>query len=240
MISVCMATYNGEKYIKEQIDSILHQLGTNDELIISDDGSTDNTCNIVNSYSDTRIRLYHNNNLHGFRYNFENALKHAKGEYIFLSDQDDIWLDDKVEKNVELLHQYDVVVSDAIVTDKDLNILYPSFFSINGCQTSLLGNVLHTSFYGACMAFRKSILQLSIPLCKTKAIGHDQWIGYIGLLTGKVYFCKTPYILYRRLDSSVTNIGNIFTRSHRSVYCKIRDRIMMIYEIIKFLHNRIK
>lgn len=95
MISVCMATYNGEEYIKEQLESILCQLGEMDEIIISDDGSTDNTLNIIESYNDSRIKIHINTGKHGFVYNFENALQKAKGEYIFLSDQDDIWLPEK-------------------------------------------------------------------------------------------------------------------------------------------------
>lgn len=98
MISVCMAAYNGEKYIKEQLLSILKQIGPNDEVVISDDGSKDRTKDIVDSLNDKRIRYVENKNKHGFTHNFENALQIAQGDYIFLADQDDIWRDDK-EKN---------------------------------------------------------------------------------------------------------------------------------------------
>lgn len=97
MISVCMAAYNGEKYIKDQLSSILKQIGPNDEVVISDDGSKDKTKNIVDSLNDTRIRYVENRNKHGFTHNFENALRLAQGDYIFLADQDDIWLDNKEE-----------------------------------------------------------------------------------------------------------------------------------------------
>ena len=108
MISVCMATYNGERYIKRQIDSILYQLGEDDELIISDDGSTDRTLEIIKKYNDSRIKIYEHikkaelskvKKLRNFYYatsNFENALIHSRGEYIFLADQDDIWESEKV------------------------------------------------------------------------------------------------------------------------------------------------
>ena len=98
MISVCMACYNGEKFIQEQVDSIICQLGLDDELIISDDGSNDRTLDILFSYEDSRIKILHNRACHGFVGNFENALSHAKGDYIFLSDQDDIWKKEKVQK----------------------------------------------------------------------------------------------------------------------------------------------
>ena len=90
MISVCMASYNGAIFIKQQAVSILNQLGLEDELIISDDGSKDNTLEILASLNDSRIKIYHHSAPHGVVSNFENAIKHASGDYIFLSDQDDI------------------------------------------------------------------------------------------------------------------------------------------------------
>ena len=96
-ISVCLATYNGEKYIKEQLDSILPQLSANDEIIISDDNSTDDTINIIRSLNDERIKIYVNKTK-GIVKNFENALNNASGDIIFLSDQDDVWKNDKVKK----------------------------------------------------------------------------------------------------------------------------------------------
>ena len=97
MISVCMATHNGGKYIKEQIDSILVQISNEDELIISDDSSTDDTVEIIKKIKDKRIKLFENNKFFSPNLNFENALLHSKGDIIFLSDQDDIWKKDKVK-----------------------------------------------------------------------------------------------------------------------------------------------
>lgn len=91
MISVCMPTYNGEKFIRIQLESILSQLGNDDEIVISDDSSTDKTVEITKSFNDSRIHLLENNTFHSPIYNLENALKNAKGDFIFLSDQDDEW-----------------------------------------------------------------------------------------------------------------------------------------------------
>ncbi|MEM7184509.1 MAG: glycosyltransferase, partial [Spirochaetota bacterium] len=112
MISVCIATFNGEKYIHEQLVSILQQLGTNDEIIISDDSSTDNTIKMIHAINDKRIKIYHNNVRNPIQ-NFENALRKAQGKYIFLSDQDDIWLETKISITIEHLQKYDLVVHDA-------------------------------------------------------------------------------------------------------------------------------
>lgn len=127
MITVCMATYNGEKYIEEQLESVLMQLHSNDEVIISDDGSGDSTVDLIRTFNDPRIRLLVGNNFFSPTQNFENALKYAKGDYIFLCDQDDVWLPDKVESMLQYLLQYDLVVSDCKVVDAELNVISQSF-----------------------------------------------------------------------------------------------------------------
>ena len=98
MISVCIATYNGEKVLKRQIDSILSQLGDSDEIIISDDGSKDRTLEVLANYDDKRIKIFHHqkrpedkHSAEIVAHNFENAIEHAQGDYIFIADQDDEW-----------------------------------------------------------------------------------------------------------------------------------------------------
>ena len=99
-VSVAMATYNGEKYIKEQIQSILDNLMQDDELIISDDGSNDKTLDIISAFNDDRIKVI-NGPKNGIKQNFSNAIEKTTGDIIFLSDQDDIWMKDKVKKVLE-------------------------------------------------------------------------------------------------------------------------------------------
>lgn len=96
MISVCVATYNGEMYIRQQLQSILCQLADSDEVIISDDGSTDGTLTVIREINDKRIRLIDGPRRQSPTLNFENALRQAKGDHIFLSDQDDVWKPEKV------------------------------------------------------------------------------------------------------------------------------------------------
>ena len=119
MISVCIATYNGAPYITEQLASICAQLSDNDEIIVSDDGSTDGTLDVVRAFGDPRIRIVHNQSQRCYTANFENALRYAQGDYIFICDQDDVWLPKKVETIVHYLRDegYSVVAHDAIVTD---------------------------------------------------------------------------------------------------------------------------
>ena len=113
MISVCIATYNGGKYIRQQIESILPQLDATDEIIISDDGSTDDTLLQIEALSSSLVRVYKHTNRLGYTRNFERALTYAKGDVIFLCDQDDIWLPNKVEMCMKELTNSDLVVTNA-------------------------------------------------------------------------------------------------------------------------------
>ena len=120
MISVLVVTYNGETYIREQIDSILKNIGLGDELVVSDDGSLDTTREILKSYQeqDARIRVMEGPG-EGVIANVEAGLRACRGDYIFLADQDDVWMPDKVEKVMEVFRRKKamVVVHDARVTD---------------------------------------------------------------------------------------------------------------------------
>ena len=109
-----MTTFNGEKFIETQLNSILSQLDRDDEVIICDDGSTDKTLSIIASLNDPRINLFHNS-FRNVILNFESALEKAKGEYIFLSDQDDIWYENKVSELSQVLESYDLVYTNATV-----------------------------------------------------------------------------------------------------------------------------
>lgn len=212
MISVCLACHNGEKYIKEQIDSILIQLSKNDELIISDDGSTDNTLTIVNSYKDQRIKVLKQNSPKGLlsheyaTLNFENALKQAKGDYIILADQDDVWLENKVEVILEYLKEYPYIVSDCYVTDSDLNIISDTRFTEDEHvhYNKYAALVLSTPYQGSCAAFRKEVLEKAIPFPKGLQ-SHDRWIGNVAAFFFSVKIIPDKLIYYRRHENTASN-----------------------------------
>lgn len=229
MISVCMATFNGEKYIKEQIDSILVQLNNDDELIISDDGSTDKTIEIINSYNDRRIKLLLFNSK-CYTKNFENALLNAKGDYIFLSDQDDIWLPGKVDACINTLQKHDFVVTDANVIDQNMNIIIESYFKFCKVKKGFLYNVMFTRYIGACMAFRKEVLSSILPIPKNdKYIAHDYWIACVCEKKYKVELIETPYLLYRRHDGNAS--AGVFGKSKLSLLQKIMKRIYILNKL---------
>lgn len=228
-----MATYNGESFIKEQIESILIQLDEKDELIISDDSSLDRTIEIIKEFDDSRIKLLEKNLFRDPIKNFQNCLKHARGEYIFLSDQDDVWIYGKYEKQKALLIEYDLVISDSIIVDENLKEIAPSFFRFFGSGKGILKNILKSSYYGSCMAFRREILEECLPFPDTKEIGHDLWIGLIAELTGKVLFYNEPLVLYRRHSSAFTVTG--LGKSKRNIVEKISGRVVMFKELARFL-----
>jgi len=214
-ISVCIATYNGEKYIHAQIASILSQLGKDDEIVISDDSSTDRTVEIIKAFNDTRISLLEHQTFHSHVYNFENSLKHAKGKYIFLADQDDIWLPGKVETMLSLLSSYDLVLSDARVVNEKGETIYDSFFHFNHSKKGLLKNLYKNSYLGCCMAFNRKILHIALPFPK-KINMHDWWIGLIAEIYGSVCFTdkrrKSNNPFFKKVGFRIAMIRGLLSR----------------------------
>ena len=229
MISVCMPTYNGERYIQSQMDSILKQLGEKDEVIISDDSSTDRTIEIIRSYNDPRIKIFYGS-YHSPIFNLENAMAHAKGDYIFLSDQDDEWMPNKVKMTMEYLSKYDCVVSDAIVVDGDDNVISESFFEQRNSRTGKVHNLMRNCYLGCCMAFTSKIKDISLPFPKDIPM-HDIWIGAIVEFFGSGYFLPEKLIKYRRHG------GNASPTAEKSNY-SIKGKIGFRYSIIKNIKQR--
>jgi glycosyltransferase involved in cell wall biosynthesis len=223
-VSVCIASYNGEKYIKEQVTSILSQLDNEDEVIISDDSSSDNTIQIIESIQDSRIVLLQNQTFHSHVYNFENALKHAKGEYLFLADQDDVWMPHKLETMLNLLKNYDLVLSDAIMVDEHMKELHASFFSFHHSSKGLAKNLYKNSYLGCCMGFNRYILDIALPFPKDINM-HDWWIGLIGEIYGNVCFSDEKLVKYRRHEDALTPTDR---KSSNSFFKKIGFRVAMI------------
>lgn len=224
-----MATYNGEKYIKEQLSSILSQLSEKDEIIVSDDSSTDKTVEIIESFQDKRIKILKNNKFRQPNLNFENALKYSKGDIIFLSDQDDVWIENKVEIILNQLKKYDLIVSDAFITNEKLNITNESLFSEVNSNRGILKNIIKNTYYGCCMAFKRKVLKKALPFPKTREIGHDLWLGIIADRYFKVKFLKEKLIYFRRHENTLT----IIKKSKRRLIVKLLGRVKVLYYFLK-------
>lgn len=228
MISVCIATYNGERFIREQIDSILRQLSSDDEIIVSDDGSTDNTISIINSIDDKRIRVIEGPRKQSPTSNFECALKASKGDFIFMSDQDDVWKPNKVNICMEWLQRYDCVVSDAEVTDSSLNPLYPSLYAIMQVKQGRIYNTIWKNGYtGCCMAFRRNVLEASLPFPKDIPM-HDIWIGNVAAYKYNVKFIPDTLIYFRRHEDTTSCNGK---GSKYSIWQQMKFRWSVIKNI---------
>lgn len=234
-ISVCIATYNGELYLKEQLHSILSQLGTDDEIVVSDDGSTDSTLDIVNGVNDSRIRLVFNCAYkRGPVGNFENALYHCTGDVIFLSDQDDVWFPDKVTECIKYLSLPDVlmIVSDCMIVNGEGDLLNESFFKHYGIRQSLISNLAKNSFMGCCMAFHRAVLDKALPFPSNVPM-HDWWLGLNATMMGRVEFFNKPLIKYRRHGLNVSTSTEI---SNHSIQKKISDRFFLCLNLfIRYL-----
>lgn len=237
MISVCIATYNGEKYIEQQLLSILKQLSPYDEIVISDDGSSDNTIEIIKSLSSPLIKIYKNEGEHGYTPNFENALKMSNGEFVFLADQDDIWQDDKVEKTLSLLGEYDMVVSDAIVTGPGNEVISSSYFSLRHPYKGIVGNIFKFGYLGCCMAFRRNVLTKALPFPRNhKMCTHDNWLFLIGRVFFKTVITNEPLIYYCRHETN-TSAGGLLPTT--SILFKIKYRLYLIVQLLFRWRNRV-
>ena len=234
MISVCIAMHNGGEYVIEELNSILPQLGDSDEVVISDDGSTDGSIQRVENLKDSRIKIYPyqcDKSVTMPRQfvtrNFENALRHAQGDIIFMADQDDIWMPNKVSACVEQLRQYDLVISELLICDGNSNPTGEKWFNGKFRQKNPF-KIFGMTYQGCAMAFNRKVLEAALPFPE-KLLSHDHWIGYIAEMIGKVKFIEEPLMYYRIHDHNVS--GN--TRSTNSLRFKLAYRLYMVKEFRK-------
>ena len=222
-----MATYNGAKFIREQLDSILVQLAPEDEIIVSDDGSTDGTLDIISSYQDPRIkvlrhakdpRLKRTPEIVGA--NFQHALVHATGDYIFISDQDDIWLPGKVDKMSACLSEAALAACNAraLVDGEEKGLIYRDKLPMKNYT------LRRGKYYGCCMAFTREVLQYALPFPHKMPL-YDYWIGLIAEVVGGVQYIPEPLALHRIHSSNTSRTLKL------PVYYKVYYRIRLLVQI---------
>ncbi len=228
--SVAMAVYNGERYIEEQLASILNQTRTVDEVIISDDGSVDDTINIVESFIKKHNlehwMVYKNNGPHGFIGNFYHAISKTTGDLIFLCDQDDVWIDNRVEKMYNFMKDYsDIAVLNTavqLVDEEGSNILYKK--KKGYCNGNILhencqeGEIRKFSFQyfvktnispGCTMVFRSSIKEQFMEYkkaCVEHQFPHDWFINILGSLTEQTCFWNVELTKYRMHNNNTIGL----------------------------------
>ena len=227
-LSVAMASYNGERYISQQIDSILPQLRAQDELIISDDGSKDKTMEIIKHYAekDSRVRVVQGPR-QGVIKNFEHALLCCKGDILCLCDHDDLWHPDKVDSLMECFCSTGaiLVMHDARIIDGAGHLIAPSFFATCHTRTGFLKNIWKNSYIGCCMSFRRELLQTVLPFPSDIPM-HDQFIGLMAERRGHVELITRPLIDYRRHGN------NVSADHHGSLGTMLSQRISMLRAVL--------
>jgi len=242
MISIAMTTFNGEKYIQEQLESILRQTYSDFELIIIDDCSYDKTYSLLKKYinSDDRISLYQNKVNLGFKKNFEKAINLCKGEYIALSDQDDIWSCDHLQYLFDNIGDKSLVCSNADLINNDglsLNISMREILRIEFTPNDdlrIFKHLLYENFaQGATMLFKKKILDEAFPIPET-IMFHDHWLALIAAANEGVRLLDKSTIRYRQHELNITeNRKWSFLRSFR------RDKSNK-YHLCNELFNRVQ
>ncbi len=208
-VDILLATYNGEQYLREQLDSIMCQTYSNFRLIISDDCSSDSTKEILEEYveKDKRIIVFSQEKNLGVVKNFEFLLKRVENKYFMFSDQDDIWNENKIKKSIKVIEETgsDLVYSDLEVVDSFLNVTYSSYWKLKGFYKKIVKYNNFESLYlnnfitGCTMLSKKELIDEVLPLPNTsKFILHDYWIPLILSQKHKITYIEEPLIKYRQ------------------------------------------
>jgi glycosyltransferase involved in cell wall biosynthesis len=221
-----MATYNGAQFVTRQLDSVLKQLGPEDEVIVVDDGSKDNTVQLIRETYNGRVKVYVNEKNLGVIHSFEKAISLAKGDILFLCDQDDVWEDDKVATVLKVFNEQNsiLVVHDAFVVDANLEIMDPSWnnYNHNNIKQGIFGNILKNAYTGAFMAFKKELKEDILPFPASIEM-HDQWIALVCMLKKKkITFVDKPLVKY------VRHGGNVTGMKKRSLTAQLKGRMRTI------------
>lgn len=198
-ISVVMATYNGEKYLKQQLDSILQQTIAPKEIIIVDDGSTDHTVAIIKTYAhDDRIRLLINEKNIGYIKSFEKGMLNATCSLVALSDQDDIWLPHKLETLLLHMQGNIAVYSDSILIDEKGESLLKKMSDIKNQLTydNCLMYAIGAWAPGHAMLFKKELIEKATPF--PTIVTHDFWLGFVASCYGGIRYVNEVLVQYRQ------------------------------------------
>lgn len=231
-ISVCIATYNGEKYIDEQLLSILKQLGPDDEVIIVDDYSKDNTVDKIRKFNDPRVNIYENEVNRSHVYSFGRAISLATNDIIFMSDQDDLWIDGRVKMMINSLEENGTLLissNTGFMDDQGNDIPYICDGVDARNSTKHFSNVIDifkgkTNYFGCAMAFRRDLLRTITPI-PSFVESHDLWIAMAGNLARSNSHINENTLI-RRVHSNNASIVQ------RPIHKKIWSRIIFLISII--------
>jgi glycosyltransferase involved in cell wall biosynthesis len=239
LISVCLATYNGEKYLKEQLDSIKKQTYKNFELIVQDDLSKDKTLEILQNYEGLNIQVYKNKKNMGYIKNFESLLKKANGEYIAICDQDDVWELDKLEILINNIKENSLIYSDSLLIDGYGNSLDKTLsqkLKNNFIDSYSALNFLYDNSVSAhAMLFKKELLQHIFPFPNVTYF--DAWIAANAANTGSVKYINKTLVMYRQ--HSTNTLGNV-KKTKKKITKTIQNKVQKKEQNVKNTSEKIK
>ena len=207
LVSIVLGTYNGEKYLVQQLDSILGQSYGNIEIIISDDASTDRTREILKRYQDDkRVKIFIQEKNIGLSANYSFAAAKATGDLIAFSDQDDIWVPDKLEKLVANLGNSHLIYSDSILVDEQGNSLGRKLSDLKYMYSGedSRGYFLYSCVWGHGMLITRKLLDLSLPFPVTT--NHDIWISFKAFMNGGIKYFDEPLTYYRQVKKTASSL----------------------------------
>ncbi len=250
-IDILLATYNGQAYLAEQIDSILAQSNQDWRLLIRDDRSGDNTINIIKDYVERypdRIKLIEDNHGHlGASLNFQQLLKNSTAEYIMFSDQDDIWLPQKIELTLDLMKVTEkaypgkpiLVHTDLKTVDSSLRTIAESTWEYQGIPPEI-GNkpdevVFQNMATGCTIMINRKAKTISLPIPK-EAIMHDWWIAINVAKQGKIVYVPDQLVLYRQHANNAVGAKKPPAKTIRGFLKNLftlRKRILHHYAMVK-------
>lgn len=239
-ISVVVATYNGEKYLKEQLESITCQLNDGDELLISDDGSKDKTIDLIKEYEKEYKQIkFYNGPGKGYVANFEFLIKKAKNDIILISDQDDIWNSEKIGFIKKIFAENPdiwVVLHNALYINEKGEQIGGTLFESRNTQKGFWHNWMKSGYYGCCMAIRKDYGKRVMPLPE-HFVSYDQCIGLYAELFHKTVITNELLIKHR--------IHNANQSQKRNIPYRIAVRFLLLEFIVRKVfvnrkYNRMK
>ncbi|WP_309103240.1 glycosyltransferase [Microbacterium sp.] len=230
-VSVCIATYNGGRYLREQLESVLAQLGPDDEIVIVDDASSDDSVGIVESFADPRLTVHRNVENLGYVRSFERAMSLARGDVLLLCDQDDVWIDGRVDALCAGTALHAVAASNIVLLGSERALSSPltgrpwllraqdSEHSLRNELRILLGDA---PYFGCAMAVRRDALALVLPFPSYLTESHDLWIATAANAAGEMVHIERPSLRRRVHDA------NASTSRPRGVAAALRSRILLL------------
>ena len=243
-VDILLATYNGKKYIKEQLESILNQTYKDIRVLINDDASTDGTIDILKEYEekDSRIQVQYNEKNLGFLKNFENLLTRVENKYYMLSDQDDYWMPEKVEKSLNkiITEDADMVFTDLEAVNEKLETITPSVVRYMGFIKNIKKYndyrlvFLRNCVTGCTIISKSEYIKDIIPIPENGQVIHDWWMTLMVAQKGKIVYLDEPTIKYRQHSDNQIGIYGMKNRinsaeEYRKEYINLKLNQFKLY-----------